>query len=228
MRPGVEPRVPASQDPDVEGIFVQVPPVHRRDLELPPVGGRDRLCHVDHPVVVEVQPRHGEVALRIVGLLLDRHGLSVPIRLDDPKPLRVADAVPEHGRSLLASVRRIFQEGREALPVKDVVSQNQGHAVRPNKVLSDGERLRDALRLRLHGVLQVNPQVRPVAQQPLKGVLVPGRSDHQNVPDPGQHEDRERVVDHRLVVDRKQLLRHGLRHRIQPCALSTSEYDSFH
>ena len=52
------------------------------------------------------------------------------------------------------------------------------------------------------------------------------RRDEQDVADAGQHQRRQRIVDHRLVVDRQQLLRHDLRDRIEPRAGAAGEDDS--
>src|SRR3546814_16034718 len=45
-----------------------------------------------------------------------------------------------------------------------------------------------------------------------------GRRDDEDVPDARQHKRGQGVVDHRLVVDRKQLLADDMRHRMQPGA----------
>ncbi len=67
-----------------------------------------------------------------------------------------------------------------------------------------------------------------VAQQALE----PGRSCGvemiRDVPNPADHQRGQGVVDHRLVIDRHQLLADGLGDGIQPGAASTGEYDAFH
>ena len=67
---------------------------------------------------------------------------------------------------------------------------------------------------------------RAVAEQPREARHVLGRRDQQDVADAGQHQRRQRVVDHRLVVDRQQLLRHDPRERIQPRAGAAGEDDA--
>jgi hypothetical protein len=47
------------------------------------------------------------------------------------------------------------------------------------------------------------------------------------VADARQHQGAQRVVDHRLVVDRQQLLADALRDRIQPGAGAAGEDDAF-
>ena len=43
---------------------------------------------------------------------------------------------------------------------------------------------------------------------------------------PGQHQRRQRVVHHRLVVDRHELLADGARQRMQPRSRSAGENDA--
>ena len=71
-------------------------------------------------------------------------------------------------------------------------------------------------------------QRRPVAEQPLEGRLVVRRGDDQDLPDARQHQRAERVVDHRLVVDRHELLADGQGQRMQPGAGPAGEDDPFH
>ena len=52
--------------------------------------------------------------------------------------------------------------------------------------------------------------------------------DHQDVPDPGQHQRGQRVVDHRLVVDRHELLADAEGDRVQPGAGAAGQDDSAH
>ena len=59
-------------------------------------------------------------------------------------------------------------------------------------------------------------------------VLLVRRGDHQDLADARQHERRQRVVDHRLVVDRQQLLAHRERERMQPRAGAAGQDDPLH
>jgi hypothetical protein len=45
-----------------------------------------------------------------------------------------------------------------------------------------------------------------VAQQPLEQHLILGCCDHENVANPGEHQHRQRIIDHRLVEDGQELL----------------------
>jgi hypothetical protein len=112
--------------------------------------------------------------------------------------------------------------------VEQVVPEHQGALLAPDEVGADRERLRQALRRRLLRVGQVDPEGRPVAEQPLELGRVVRSGDHQDVLDPGQHQRGERVVDHRLVVHRHHLLAHAHRDGVQSGAASTGQDDSAH
>ena len=68
----------------------------------------------------------------------------------------------------------------------------------------------------------------PVAEQPPEAGQVVRGADQQDLPDAGEHQRRQRVVDHRLVVDREQLLRHRPGDRVQPGAGAAGEDDALH
>ena len=80
--------------------------------------------------------------------------------------------------------------------------------------------------LRLLGVLDVEAELAAVAEQRLEAVLLVRRGDHQDLADAGQHQRRQRVVDHRLVVDRQQLLADRAGQRVQPRAGSAGQDDA--
>jgi hypothetical protein len=50
----------------------------------------------------------------------------------------------------------------------------------------------------------------------------------QNIPDTGKHEHAQRVIDHRLIIDRKKLFRNGYRQRIKTRTTATGEDNAFH
>src|SRR5690606_25771615 len=66
------------------------------------------------------------------------------------------------------------------------------------------------------------------AEQRLETGGVVRRGDDENVADTGQHQGAERIVDHRLVIDRQQLLGDAAGDRIKPRAAAAGEDDAFH
>ncbi len=112
------------------------------------------------------------------------------------------------------------------MAVEDVVAQHQAAGLAGNEFPTDQIGLRQAIGAGLGRVLDAHAPLRTVAQQLLEhGLLVRG-IDYQHFAYAGQHQHAERVVDHRLVVYRQQLLADGLGQRIQARARPSGEDDS--
>src|SRR6185436_8654756 len=159
--------------------------------------------------------------------LLEPDRLAAGSELDDAVALRVAHAVGEHGRTLLPRGRSLQDLG-QVVPVEDVVAEGERRAVPAHELASDQERLGEPLRLRLRRPREADPELRAVAEQALEAVLLVRRRDHQDLADARQHQRRERVVDHRLVVDGDELLRYAERDRVQARARAAGEDDALH
>lgn len=226
---GVQPRVAAAEGDHGQRPLLQVHLVERGDLQLP-AGGRLNLVGLGGDVArVEVQAGDGVGALGLGGLLLDGDGPALPIELHDAEALGVVHVVAEdRGAARLGVLDGARQVARQAVAVEDVVAENQGARLTVNELLADGERLREAVRAGLLGVGEVDAVARAVPEQALEVGQVGRRGDDQDVPDARQHEGAERVVDHGLVVDRKQLLGGHERERVQAGAGPAGEDDAFH
>ena len=112
--------------------------------------------------------------------------------------------------------------------MEDVVPQHQPDRVRSDEVRADREGLGQALGPGLYGVADRQAQLGSIPQQPLELRAVLRRCDDQYLPDPGMDQRRQRVVDHRLVVDGHQLLGHRAGDRGQAGARTAGQDDAFH
>ena len=112
--------------------------------------------------------------------------------------------------------------------VDQVVAERQGAGLARDPVAADQERLGDAVGARLFGVGEAHAEPRAVAEQAAELRQVLRRGDHQHVADAGQHQGGQRVIDHRLVVDRQQLLGRRQRHRMQSRAGAAGQQNAFH
>src|SRR3546814_13541229 len=79
---------------------------------------------------------------------------------------------------------------------------------------------------RLHRVLDPHAPLLSVAEQRLEHLLLVRRVDDQHLADACQHQHAERVIYHRFVVDRQQLLADRLGDRIQPRTRAAGENDA--
>ena len=100
-------------------------------------------------------------------LLLDRQAASRRIELRNAVTLRIVDPIAEDSRTgipfgtLHGRRKHRFESG----PVKDVVSQDQTYALRPDKPLTDQESLSQAVGRRLFGIFEAHAEIRTVTQQ---------------------------------------------------------------
>ena len=119
------------------------------------------------------------------------------------------------------------QQFRQAVPKKDVVAQHHGGRRPVKEILGQQIGLRQTIRRRLYDIGQLDPPLATIPKRALELVLVLRRGDHRDIANPGQHQNRNRVIDHRFVVDRKQLFGHAHRDRIEPRARASGQNDSF-
>ncbi len=188
----------------VAGAQVRV--VDGGDLQLAAGAGLQVAGDLDDPVVVEVQAGDGVAGLGLGRLLLDGDDLAALVELDHAVRGRVGHRVGEDPAAL--DVRVLGQGGAEAAAVEDVVAEDEGHRLVADEVRAEHEGLGDALGLLLDGVLELQAELGTVTQQPFELVPVVRGGDDQDFTYPGHHQGREGVVDHRLVEDREELLRH--------------------
>ena len=226
---GVEPRVAAAQGDDGQRPLLQVHLVERGDLQLASGGGLHPMGLGGDVARVEVQAGDGVGALGLGGLLLDGDGTALAVELHDAEALGVVHVVAEdRGAARLGVLDGLLEMAAEPVAVEDVVAEHQGARLAGDELLADGERLRQAVRARLLGVVEVHAVARAVPEQALEVGQVRRGGDDQDVPDARQHEGGQRVVDHGLVVDRQQLLGGHERERVQAGAGPAGEDDAFH
>ena len=102
------------------------------------------------------------------------------------------------------------------------------HAVVADEVAADAEGFGEAVRRLLRGVGEPQAERAAVAEQVAEGRRVGRRRDDEDVADVRHHQRRQRIVDHRLVVDGEELFRQRDGERIEPRARAAGENDAFH
>src|SRR6266404_6874849 len=164
---------------------------------------------------------------RALRLFLDADRYATRIEFDDAIGLGIAHLIAENGGTPPRR-RRPLKRRREAIAIKDIVAQHQRHTVVANEVAPDQESLRQPLGPRLLGVTQRHAPLPAIPEQPLEPATLRRRRDDQDVANVRQHQCRQRVIDHRLIVDRQQLLAYRQGNWIEACAGTAGEYDSLH
>src|SRR2546427_134545 len=227
VRPRVEPRDPAAAFLDLEWPAREILRLDVGDLDLTARGGREPRRDPDALVVVKVEARHRVRRARPGGLLREPDGAPRGVELDDAVALGIADPVCEDRRAR-GPARRALEVVGKAVTVEDVVAERECDATAADEAPTDDESLRQALGTWLDLVLDAEAEVAAVAEETLERALVLRAGDDQDVADPGEHERRERVVDHGLVVDRNELLAHREREREEAGAGAPGEDDPLH
>ena len=226
---GVEPGVAAAERHHGERALVEIHPVKVSDLDLAAGGGLDLGGFLGDVARVEVETGDGVGALGAHGLLLDRDRPTLLVELDDAEALGVVHVVAEdRGPSRLCILHGLPEVTGETVAVEDVVAEDERAGLAGDEPLADGKGLRETVRRGLLGVGEVHAVAGPVAEEPLEFRQVLRRRDDEDVPDASEHEGRQRVVDHRLVVDRQQLFGGHERERVEAGARPAGENDTLH
>jgi len=223
----IEPGNAPAQHFHLEPAATQVFPVDIRYFELAAQRRLQLTGNVNHVIIIEIEPRDGIVRLRLAGFFLDADRPALPVKGHDAVALRVLHPVAEN-ESPRGHPARLLEGARESLAIEDVVSQNQADIILPDKRCADDEGLGKAAGVGLFGIGKRQAQLGAVAEKLAIKRQIAGRGNQQDLPDPGQHEDRQGVIDHGLVEDRQKLLGDGGRHRVEPRAGTAGEDDAFH
>jgi hypothetical protein len=112
--------------------------------------------------------------------------------------------------------------------VEDVVAEDQARGLPGDEVAAEDEGLGEPVGARLLAVVEAHAEAAAVSEQVAVGWQVARRRDDEHLADAGQHEQAQRVVDHRLVVHRQQLLADHPRHRVESGAGAPGENDPLH
>ena len=147
----VEPREASAHKADIEIAVFEIYLVYVGYLKLAALGGLERFCVFDDPVVVEIESRYSVVRLRMLGLFDYRYRHAVVVEFDNAEALRILDIVAENSRSVLL-LRCLSEQMTEAVAVEQIVAEHHGNAVVADEVLADYKSLGESLGLGLDGV----------------------------------------------------------------------------
>jgi hypothetical protein len=141
--------------------------------------------------------------------------------------LRGIDHIAEHGRAAPAGGCPVKLLG-QAVSVEDIVAQDQRDAIRADEFPSDDEGIGEAARAILGGIGEGEAKLRAVAQEPPEQRQILRRRNNEDIANAGEHQHRQRVIDHRLVEDGQQLLRDDHRHGVKTRRAAASKDDPLH
>src|SRR5918993_3221051 len=113
------------------------------------------------------------------------------------------------------------------MAVIDIVAQDQHGGAAGHELGADHIGLSQTLGLGLLGIGEADAPLLACAQKLREARQVVRSGDDQDVAYPRQHQGSERVVDHRLVIDRQKLLRRDVGHGVKPRPASARQDDAF-
>ena len=122
-------------------------------------------------------------------LFFNAERFAPAVEFHHPEPPRVVHAVAEN-RGAMVFFRiddGLAQDFAEPRPVKDVVPEDHGAAAAADKALAEKERLREAVRGRLHHVRKLQAELFAAAEQLGKPRGVQRRRENQDLPNAGKH-----------------------------------------
>src|SRR5580704_16375232 len=224
---GVEPRITASKLDDLQLLEAQIVPVYIADLEFTTGRRAQGGCYFKHGVVIKIEPGDRPVGQELAGLLDNIGRLVGIIEFEHGVTVGLADMMSEYGRAL-HSPGGFGEFGAQPVPVEQIIAENKRDAVRADELTPKNESMSKTDRFILRQVVEPDAPCRPVAKKPLIERQMFGCRYQQQVADSGQHENRQRIINHRLVVDRHQLFVHGERRRVKPGAGAAGEDDALH
>src|SRR5688572_30409999 len=115
----------------------------------------------------------------------------------------------------------------KAVSKKHVVPEDQCRWASAKKIGADDERLSETFGFFLNCVGELDADLRAITEQVAKSGRVGRRADDENLANSGKQNGRQRIIDHRLVVNRNELLAHYARRRPQARSRPAGEDDSF-
>ena len=114
------------------------------------------------------------------------------------------------------------------MPEEKVVAEDETNGIPTDEFLADQERLGDAGWRVLDQIRERQPQLSAVAEEFRQQWQVTRRTDDQDIANAGEHQHGERIVNHRLVVDRQQLLADGPSQGVKTRPAAACEQNAFH
>ena len=217
MGAGVEPGIAAAHPLHVQRPIGQVHFEQRGDLDLAAVRRLDLFRARRCGAVEEIETGDRVVRGRNFRFLDDLRHLAIGAKGHHAVTFGIGHVIAEDRAADRLGVRCGHDLG-QPVAKEDIVAQHHRARRAVEEILGQDIGLGQTVRRGLDHIGDRHTPLRAIAQGALELVLVLRRGDHADLADAGQHQHRDRVVDHRLVIDRQQLFRHAHRDRVKPRA----------
>ncbi len=162
------------------------------------------LRKVDHLIIVKIEAGNGEVGFGILRFFFDPDHFARLIKFRNAIGGRIGDMIAEDRRACLPR-SRAFEKVTETAGIKNIIAENQSRMIITDMFCPNNKGLRQTIWRRLHRIGKIKPPLRTVFQDTLENCLLLRRRNDQNIPDISQHQRRQRIIDHGLIIYRHQL-----------------------
>ena len=217
---------PAAQHVVLEIAGLDVGVVHVGDFQFVALRGPEPADIVEHALIVEIDAAHGIVARRHGRLFVDPDDAR-SVERRHPEAFGIRNLLEEDSRS-----RRLFFKAARVGPdvvLEDVVAEHDADPVAVGEIFAQSQRVGDpafAVLIRIVDVLEAEVFSIPEQSQEVAR-RVPAGNEH-DLFETGAAQRFERIVDHRLVVHRQQMLVRHLGERTKSSSEAAREDDALH
>ena len=144
---------------------------------------------------------------------------SILVELHHAKRPRIFNPVAEY-RCTVLLLCALTQNLSQRVAVKNVITEHKTYRVVTHELASNKQRVRDTTSNRLFCVADMNAELTSVAEQRAECIRLVRRNDYHDIGNARLHKNCKRVVNHGLVVNRKQRLAHRFCHRVKARAFA--------
>lgn len=204
--------------------------IHTGDFLLSASAWLYILCYLNYIIGIYIESCDSKRRLRYCRFFYDSDNSIMGIKFYDTISLWISHFVRKHDRFsfILSSLNTCFEHMTESLPIKDIISQYQTDIILADKIFPNCKGLSKPIRISLYRIRNHNSPLTTISEKSLKTLLIIQSRDHQNISNSSQHQDRKRIIYHRLIIDRHQLLGNRERNRMKPCTEAPGKDNSFH
>jgi hypothetical protein len=132
----------------------------------------------------------------------------------DPVTLGVTHQISENDTALL-ELGAFFEYIRKPVTVEYIVTQDKGDGVPADESFANDEGLGQPPGMRLLSIRKRQSELGTISKKLLEPGEIIRRRDDEYFPNPCQHQNGQRIIDHRLVIYGHELFAHDSCDRIQ-------------
>ena len=205
MGAGIKPGIATPHGFDRKLALVEIHLQKIGDLQLAPRRRLNLTGAHRRSAIQKIKPRHRVIRRRHLGFFNDLMRLSFAIKGDHAVTLGVGDVIAKDGAADLLGIR-CRQKARQPMAKKDVIAQHQRRGRAREELFGQNKGLRQTIGAGLLHIGQADAPLAAIAQEALELIGVLRRGDNADLANTCQHQHGDRIIDHRLVIKRQELL----------------------